>query len=188
MAGEGAAEGQEKIRESVDNKAEKLKQLRKHYGLTQLALARKIGKSPSTISVLETGRLEMTDAIEKEICNAFGCDENFEPVDEEEHSPQDSEGIPARIKKVRGQISQRQFAKMVGCSNGQVSLVENGILVPSKDWIRKVAEKFDVSLGWLMTGDADADDVDGEIEIIERWLRKNPERRKELIKEIQKNR
>lgn len=168
-------------------KSEKLKKLRKYYGLTQLELARKIGRTPGTISLIETDRLEMTDEVEKEICNALGCDENFQPVDEEEHSSQDLEGIPARIKKVRGQLSQRQFAKMVGCSNGQVSLVESGTLVPSKDWFRKVVEKFDVSLGWLLTG-VDADDVDGEIEIIECWLRGNPERRKELMNEIREDR
>lgn len=56
-----------------------------------------------------------------------------------------------RIKELRKKenLTQREFAKKVGCTAATLSAYENGSKSPSLDIVKGIAEKCNVSLDWL---------------------------------------
>ena len=93
------------------------------------------------------------------------------------------EEIGRRIRDIRKRagLTQQEFADRVGCHKNQVSNVESGKYIPSNRFLARVGEIFMVSVDWLRTGESDErDPVDDRL--IE-WLRKNPERARELRNE-----
>lgn len=59
--------------------------------------------------------------------------------------------LPARIGQIRGDRSQRQFARDLGVLQQNVNRYENGT-VPHVDFLLTVASKENVSLNWLLLG------------------------------------
>lgn len=57
-----------------------------------------------------------------------------------------------RLKKVRGSLSQAEFARHLGLSQGSIGNYENATRVPDANTIVAIAEKFGVSVGWLLLG------------------------------------
>ncbi len=60
-------------------------------------------------------------------------------------------GIPERLAKVRGDRSQRQFARDVGVFQQNVNRYESGT-VPHADFLITLALKENVSIDWLLLG------------------------------------
>ena len=147
-----------------------LKELRTAHGLTQKDIANLLHKTPGFISILENGRYEITDETEEKLRAVL------------DNSGRDDD-VSKRIIAARGDLSQREFAKKVGCSNTQISLVERGISRPSNDLLMKIAAATSVSVKWLMCG-VDGEDVESELKEIEVWYRSHPEERKEFIMKI----
>jgi transcriptional regulator with XRE-family HTH domain len=59
--------------------------------------------------------------------------------------------LPARISEIRGDRSQRQFARELGVFQQNVNRYENGT-TPHTDFLITLATKERVSLDWLLLG------------------------------------
>jgi len=59
--------------------------------------------------------------------------------------------IPERLAELRGERSQRQFARDLGVFQQNVNRYENGT-TPHTDFLLTVAMKENVSLDWLLLG------------------------------------
>ena len=59
------------------------------------------------------------------------------------------EDIAARLKRVRGKRSARDFAALLGCSMQTIYRYEWGARVPDEQFLQEVAEKTGTSLDWL---------------------------------------
>lgn len=59
--------------------------------------------------------------------------------------------LPGRIAKVRGDRSQRQFARDLGVFQQNVNRYENGT-TPHTDFLITMASKEGISLDWLLMG------------------------------------
>jgi len=64
-----------------------------------------------------------------------------------------NESIGERLRKLRGQMTQPEFAKIAGSSKQHVSRIEKGLIKePSPAWLAAWASHFKVRLEWLTTG------------------------------------
>lgn len=59
--------------------------------------------------------------------------------------------LPERIAEIRGERSQRQFARELGVFQQNVNRYENGT-TPHTDFLLTVATQENVSLDWLLLG------------------------------------
>lgn len=146
---------------------DRIKQIREHFGLSQAHFAQRIHKSPGFISLVESGRSDVSEETIATICSVLPLNREWLLTGEGEMTSQaavDMEKIGIRIKQLRKdlKLTQKQFAVATGYTNIQVHLVESGKVKPSDKFLRKVSEAFDISLEWLMTGvgDRKADGVD----------------------------
>lgn len=60
--------------------------------------------------------------------------------------------IGKRLKKLRGRLSQREFAKKIGLPHKTYQRYEYGEGVPKVDTLEKIAKKESVTVDWLLTG------------------------------------
>lgn len=67
------------------------------------------------------------------------------------HPSRVKRGIPKRIAEVRGDRSQRRFARDLGVFQQNVNRYENGT-TPHTDFLITIAVKEGVSLDWLLLG------------------------------------
>lgn len=171
----------------------RLKELREHYDITQAELARKIHKSPGYISLIETGRQDITDEVIQDIADTVGCNIEWLRTGEGEiegEAAYDKVGIPERLRHLRNEkgLSLTEFAARIGSTKSQVSAIERSVIKPSKEYLWTVSNTFSVSLSWLMTGtDSDQEDIDGDMYFIDQFLREHPESRHKVLEMIRKN-
>ena len=59
--------------------------------------------------------------------------------------------LPARLAEIRGERSQRQFARELGVFQQNVNRYENGT-TPHTDFLLTLAIKENISLDWLLLG------------------------------------
>jgi transcriptional regulator with XRE-family HTH domain len=59
--------------------------------------------------------------------------------------------LPERLEKIRGERSQRQFARELGVFQQNINRYENGT-TPHTDFLITLATKENVSLDWLLLG------------------------------------
>ena len=64
----------------------------------------------------------------------------------------DLKAIGARIRALRGQLLQEEFAAKLGISQGQLSKIESGKMAPTLQTLVRLAHRFEKSLDWLVTG------------------------------------
>jgi transcriptional regulator with XRE-family HTH domain len=62
-------------------------------------------------------------------------------------------GLPARIKKIRADRGQAEFAEMIGVSKPTVSKYEAGKSQPPKETLEKIALIGNTSVDWLLKGE-----------------------------------
>ncbi|SDY54664.1 XRE family transcriptional regulator [Citreimonas salinaria] len=83
-----------------------------------------------------------------------------------------------RLKAWRGQqkLSQRRLGSELGVSQGYISDIEAGRSEPSRNFLRKLSERFGVSADWLLYGE------DHKLlhRVGEEWRAPNPEEEREL--------
>ncbi len=165
---------------------DRLKQIRKHLGLSQIEFARRINVSPGFVSNIENGRCNLSEDTIENICSSFnverdwllyGKGEMFTPGNEKASAERKSSGD--RVKKVRIDegLSQIAFAERIGYSTIQVRFVEYHRLTPSNDFLAKVASVFGISFNWLLTGEGEEKAVEKTVvdEALIEWLEKNPD-------------
>lgn len=69
----------------------------------------------------------------------------------------DVQGIGSRVRYVRkvNNFKTRDFGEILGLSQGQVSTIENGKGKPNKSAIILIGKLFNISTGWLLTGEGE---------------------------------
>lgn len=60
--------------------------------------------------------------------------------------------IGERIRSLRGELSQQEFADALGFSRAYVSDIERGKTKPSLEVLSAIAAKYRVSIDWIITG------------------------------------
>lgn len=60
-----------------------------------------------------------------------------------------------RIRHLRGNLSQAEFAANLGVNKELIGKYERGLNTPGGDILKKMREVTGVSLNWLLTGDGD---------------------------------
>lgn len=73
--------------------------------------------------------------------------------------------IGKRIQKLRkdNNLTQVQFSKVVGISQGRLSEIEKDKNKPSVDTLESIKQNFNISLDWLITGGYSISDKDNSI-------------------------
>jgi len=64
----------------------------------------------------------------------------------------DFKEIGARIRMLRGRERQKDWAKKIGCDQGYISQVENGVTKPSLSFLGAVSSMCSASIDWMLTG------------------------------------
>ena len=60
--------------------------------------------------------------------------------------------IGIRIRDLRGNARQKDWATRIGCDQGYISQVENGVTKPSLSFLKGVATITGASIDWILTG------------------------------------
>jgi len=63
-------------------------------------------------------------------------------------------GLGNRIKIVRGDLTQKEFAKKIGVHTHTAQLYEQGN-IPKGDVLQRICEKFRININWLLTGEGE---------------------------------
>jgi transcriptional regulator with XRE-family HTH domain len=64
----------------------------------------------------------------------------------------DLRALGARIRELRVQTTQEEFASFLGISQAQLSKYELGLSAPPLAVLIKLAEKYGTSIDWILTG------------------------------------
>lgn len=64
----------------------------------------------------------------------------------------DLEGIGSRIRVLRGDMLQEDFAKYLGISQGQLSKIERGKLGPTAEILIRLVKRFGKTADWILMG------------------------------------
>src|SRR5512143_624334 len=62
------------------------------------------------------------------------------------------EEIGRRIRELRGKERQKDWAAKIGCDQGYISQVENGVTKPSLAFLKAVSNMTGTSIDWVLTG------------------------------------
>ena len=66
----------------------------------------------------------------------------------------DWESVGLRIRELRGfQMSQKEFAKRIGVSQGHFSYIERGEKEIGAEILLRISREFGKSIEWLLTGE-----------------------------------
>jgi transcriptional regulator with XRE-family HTH domain len=68
-------------------------------------------------------------------------------------SKPDLKAIGLRIRSLRGDVVQQEFASRLGISQAQLSKVESGKVCPTLQTLVALAELFGKSLDWIVIGE-----------------------------------
>ena len=60
--------------------------------------------------------------------------------------------IGRRIRELRGTARQKDWATRIGCDQGYISQVENGVTKPSLSFLKEVGAMTNASIDWILTG------------------------------------
>ena len=61
--------------------------------------------------------------------------------------------IGKRIKQLRGNERQDDFAPSLGITQGQLSKIERGIVPPTVEVLLRLRKRYDKSVDWILTGE-----------------------------------
>lgn len=66
----------------------------------------------------------------------------------------DNKKIARRIREIRGfDLTQKEFAKLLGVSQATVSKLEKGLLLPNPEILLKLSEVSGKSIDWILKGE-----------------------------------
>ena len=148
---------------------ERIKQLCSYFGLSKEKFANMIGRTKSFIIEIEAGRSGISEKTFQEICTVFGVNDTWlrdgiGPMfkDGMERPVADLDGIAERVKEIRKKagLTQQQFGDQIGFHKNHIHYVETGKAHPSEDFLNQVADTFNISYDWLMTGTGEMDVTD----------------------------
>ncbi len=169
---------------------DRFRKIREYFGLSQAQFAQKINMSPGFISNVETGRCNISERTIDTVCESFPIRRDWLTggkgemlIQTGEHNPVDKDGISDRVKKVRKKtgLTQDAFARKIGYSKIQVHSVEKGKVIPSHQFLEKVASEFEISFEWLCTGVGSMEVMEYRVDdSLVSWLNDHPEVVREL--------
>jgi len=64
----------------------------------------------------------------------------------------DPRATGARSRALRGNLLQEELAPKIGVSQGQLSKIESGRMMPGLEAVVRLANQFDHCLDWIVTG------------------------------------
>ena len=65
----------------------------------------------------------------------------------------DLKAVGRRLRELRGfDMTQEEFANLLGISQSQLSKYERGVSAPAADVLIRIKERLRVSVDWLLTG------------------------------------
>lgn len=64
----------------------------------------------------------------------------------------DYKEVGARIRLLRGKSRQKDWASKIGCDQGYISQVENGVTKPSLAFLGSVSGMTSASIDWILSG------------------------------------
>lgn len=132
-------EEQQRKRELNDTRRARLKRIRQEHGLTQKELAEQLGMTAQYVTLLESGRARVNDAVMSRI-------EGRELVTGDALIADDG-SLPKRSRAIRRirkryRLTQKAFADRIGRSLGLVSDMERGEREVSDGTWRRIREAF----------------------------------------------
>ena len=68
---------------------------------------------------------------------------------------EENNGIAERIRVLRGDKTQKEFAKAINIKHQYISNYENNIVNPTTDFYIKVAKALKVNINWLLLGEGE---------------------------------
>lgn len=143
---------------------ERIKEIRKTFGLSLEAFGEKIGISKTSVSRLEKNERNPSKQTIKLICKEFKINQNWlkNGIGEMFSNDQDISldnltevnCLGERIKELRIVLglSQSEFGERIGIVKTAVSKIENGENYPRKQTIMSICREFDVNESWLKEG------------------------------------
>ena len=169
--------------------------VRTHLGLTQAELGTRIGYSGSHISKLERGEAQPSEELILSLCAATSARPQWlkngdGPMFDTEVPAVDYASAGERVRKARKKkgLTQQELANSIGSSANMVNKAELGKVQPSDRWLSKVAQRCQVSLQWLRTGQEESGDrrrTEENIKQIEAFLREHDQARAAVTEAIQ---
>ena len=91
--------------------------------------------------------------------SAIGREKTSSPEVECQHSTSTGEverqlacEIGARISQIRGNLSQKEFARLIGRNFNNVNKYERGLNTPGSGVVNDICAKFNINHEWLLTG------------------------------------
>lgn len=159
----------------VENAGSRIKEIRKHLGLSQVAFAQSLGVTNAHISSVEAGRSCLSRALCRLICEKFGVNESWledgkgemklfmdyktavsgiSYIAGNEADRLLEETVGSRIKKVRKifHLSQKEFAEQLGVTQTTISGIESRKKNTSNTFIKCLCRQFNISETWLREG------------------------------------
>ena len=108
---------------------ERVKIIRKHFGLSQAQFAQKVNRSPGFISNVETGRSDISEETINVIVEVYGVNKEWLLTGEGDMGcgdAADKAGCGKRVEEVRmeNHLTQKEFADKIGYTTNQVDYVE----------------------------------------------------------------
>lgn len=132
--------------------AERLKELRKEKGITQIQFANDFHIANGTIGMWESGRREPDFETARRIADYFGTTVDYLLGRDEKKLIPEVEVVGMNIKELREQegVSQKQLAEAVRLAQNTLSQFETGKREPDLSTTQRIADYFGVSVDYLL--------------------------------------
>lgn len=118
-----------------------IKQIREKTGLSQREFGRRIGKTGSYISQVESGKIQPSAEVMDTIRTLFP-----------ETTCNGSIAERLKIARRNREYTQEELAKAVSCNRNTISAAENGKSVPTADLISRICNFLWIDESWVRFG------------------------------------
>ena len=151
----------------------RIEQIRKELGLSRRQFGSRINLSESAVMHIERSeKANPTQTVIDTICNVYGINREWLTAGTGEIYTVQTlivDELKDRLKKVRGNRTQKEFAEMIGCTVDHIRSIETGRRKASDSFLETVSAKCDVSFEWLRSGIESPEE--DNLRKIERYIR-----------------
>lgn len=184
-------------KEEIERRRLYVIELRKQYNLSQAKFAKLIGRPAPTISMVETGKVGVSDNMLEQIHKAFDDrsipEKTSDATSEKQADPkkrgskvpvENPEDVRNRLIDLRKKekLTQKELAAKIGCSLPTVSNVERGVTKPTMGYIDKIVGVYGIDKEWILYGKGEGPAQEDLSELCNRLTLSQKERVIEFIK------